>query len=137
MTEYPMYSPHKPAKLFKGFVFTKDDDKETQLINFVNYKAFKWVEDYRIEKGTRQPMPWLLIADGIATIKTNSLLDIEVNDIVELEHPALRGKKYFSVTGSPQIDGMYVPKWRQTYQRLTLKFSDLKEVNRNVGTVEG
>jgi hypothetical protein len=131
MTEYPMYSPHNPAKLFKGFMFKKDNDKETQLINFVNYKTFKWVEDYRFEKGTRQPIPWLLIADGTATIKTNSLLDIEVNDVIELEHPALHGKKYFHVIGSPQIEGYYAPKWRQTYQRLTLKLNDLKEVNKS------
>lgn len=124
--EFPMFSPFQPAKLYHGFVYDEEDDK--QFVNFVYHKKIKWVIEDQTRKGTFQPVSGLVIKDGKFRIKTNSLEQIDAGDFIELKHPNLKDR-YFKVAEAPVIDGIYCPKYRQTYQHILLTTTSKNEIN--------
>jgi hypothetical protein len=127
--EYPMYSPFPKARLYKSFIHSNDEDKfKIQLNEFVSHDKIKWIPEKKTDRGIYQPIPSLMVKDGLATIKTNSLAEIENGDIIELRHPALK-EKYFVVAETPSIDSVLIPKWRQTFQHLIIKPIEFKEIN--------
>jgi len=124
-----MYSPFNPAKHYKGFTYSLNQDVfKEQLNNFASHEKFKWLPESKTEKGTYQLVPSLIMIDGEIKLRTNALFEIENGDIVWLEHPAFKNK-YFVVSETPQIDSVLLPRWRQTYQHLVLRPLSFEEPN--------
>lgn len=140
--EYPMYSPHAKAKLYKRFTADKNisvsDDtaavtmgdggttiKEdgniitVQHLRYALKGKFKWVESTAQENNGEQPLQGLIVESSYITIKTNSLLSFSEGDIIELPKSSPFAGLWI-VQGGATADVVYTPKPVQTYQYLPL-----------------
>ncbi len=119
--EYPMWSPHPKAKLYKRYtadmpVELKDGESVTVQGNrYVCVCKIRWVEATERTENEYQPMDGLLTPNGYLTIRTNSLHKFEKGDLVVIEG------KLWQVDGDVRIGYIYTPKKVQTNQYLELR----------------
>jgi hypothetical protein len=125
-----MFSPHTKAKLYSQFVFTDEEDEQVQKVNFMNYKSIMWVFEKQIEKGHFQQVPALVMDEEKCWIKTNSLTLIQEGDVIWLPpSPPWPKGKLFEVAEAPQIEIVYCPKPRQSYQHIALRNTQYTQIN--------
>lgn len=123
--EFPMWTPHPAAKLFKRYtadVPTEVGDSEiitVQKNRYVYSGSFKWVETTTAEKYDEQPITGLMVEGAYLTVRTNSLLKFAVGDVVELPAGSVCGGLW-TITDGVSTDYTYTPKQVQTYQTLPL-----------------
>lgn len=123
--EYPMFSPHPKAKLYKRFtgdipIELKDNETITVQSNrYVYVGRFKWIENTQTEDGDEQPLSGLVVANSYVTIKTNSLKTFACGDVVELPKGTILAGLWEICDGKTK-DYTYTPKQVQTYQYLPL-----------------
>lgn len=123
--EYPMWSPHPRAKLYKRYtgnqtVKVKGDDIITVQNNrYVLSGRLKWVEETPKESNDEEPIKGLLVENEYLTIKTNSLLEFAVGDVIELPKCSPFAGLWIIQSGKA-IDCVYTPKPLQTFQHLPL-----------------
>ena len=123
--EFPMWSPHKKAKLFRRYTAdfpTEVGDSEVitvQKNRYVYSGSFKWIEDTTAQQNDEQLMSGLMVEGKYLTIKTNSLLKFNVGDIVELPAGTSCGGLW-TITDGITTSYTYTPKQVQTFQSLPL-----------------
>lgn len=123
--EYPMWSPHPKAKLYKRYtadmpVELKDGESITVEKNrYVLVGLFRWIENTLKDDETEQPLDGLIVQNSYLTIKTNSLKKFACGDIVELPKNTCFGGLWI-ITEGQSVDYIYTPKQVQTYQYLPL-----------------
>lgn len=119
--EYPMFSPNERAKLYKRLtndmpIEIRNGEKITVQDNrYVYIGKFRWIDATQKNENEYQPVDGLIVPNGYATIKTNSLMKFENGDMVVLDG------ELWTVDGETQIDYTYTPKKVQTYQYLEIK----------------
>lgn len=119
--EYPMFSPHEPARLYKRLtndmsVEIKNGDTITVQDNrFVNIGNFRWIEAVEKTESEYQPTDGLIVPNGYLTIKTNSLMAFEDGDMLKLNG------ELWTVDGETAIEHIYTPKKVQTYQFIQIR----------------
>lgn len=124
-SEYHMWSPHPKAKLYKKFTGNLPAElKCNEVITvqkdcYVFIGCFKWVEETSQDKYDEQPISGLLVANSYITVKTNSLKEFAVGDVVELPHDSRLGG-FWIITDGATVDYAYTPKQVQTFQHLPL-----------------
>lgn len=124
-SEYPMWSPHEKARLYKKFtgglpVEMKDNEVITvQQNRYVYAGKLKWVEATEKERNDEQPMDGLLVENDYLTIRTNSLKDFHAGDIIQLPDSTPHGGLWVIASGA-RAAYTYTPKQVQTYQYLPL-----------------
>ena len=123
--EYPMFSPHPKAKLYKRFssdmpIELKDGESITVQNNrYVYVGKFKWIENTQKEDTDEQPLDGLIVPNSYVTIKTNSLKKFDDGDVVQLpEGTPFAG--FWIIRDGKSTDYIYTPKQVQTYQYLPL-----------------
>ncbi len=123
--EYPMFSSHPKAKLYKRFtgnmpIELKDSETITVQNNrYVYIGKFKWIESTSKDSQSEQPLEGLIISNSYVTIRTNSLKEFDCGDIVELP----KGSRFdglWTIEDGATVDYVYTPKQVQTYQYLPL-----------------
>ena len=139
--EYPLWSPHEKAKLYKRFtgkvpvelkaaVIEYDEDeqpietKPAEIITiqdnrYVYNGAFTWVEVTSAENSDDQPVDGLIVQNAYLTIRTNSLKAFETGDLIMLPASARFGGLWI-ITDGRTVEYTYTPKQVQTYQSLPL-----------------
>ncbi len=123
--EFPMWSPHEKARLFKrytGEIPVELKDSETMTVEdnrYVFSGKLKWVETTSKEENDEQPIEGLLVPNTYVTIRTNSLKAFAVGDIIELPKSSPLGGLWVIQDGMT-TDYTYTPKQVQTYQYLPL-----------------
>lgn len=139
--EYPMFSPHPRAKIYKRYTGNQTakvqsdgktpvavdgktviDDYDTIIFQnnrYVLNGRIKWVEESPKESNDEQPISGLLVENEYLTIKTNSLINIAVGDIIELPEGSPFAGRWIVQSGK-SIDHIYTPKPLQTYQHVPL-----------------
>lgn len=122
--EYPMWSPHKRAKLYKRYtgnqaVVAQGETIVVQNNRYVLSGRIKWVEETPKESNDEEPIGGLLVENEYLTIKTNSLLEVGDGDIIELPKDSPFAGLWVVQSGKT-IDHIYTPKPLQTYQHLPL-----------------
>ena len=123
--EFPMWSPHEKARLFKrytGEIPVELKDSETMTVEdnrYVFSGKLKWVETTSKEENDEQPIEGLLVPNTYVTIRTNSLKAFAVGDIIELPKSSPLGGIWVIQDGMT-TDYAYTPKQVQTYQYLPL-----------------
>lgn len=124
-TEYPMWSPHPKAKLYKKFtgdvpVEFKDNEIITiQQNRYVFVRSIMWVEETPKDSYDEQPVSGLLIGNSYVAVKTNALIPIVDGDILELPHDSHLGG-YWIVQDGASAENAFTPKQVQTFQHLPL-----------------
>lgn len=123
--EYPMFSPHPKAKLYKRFtgdmpIELKDGETITVQNNrYVFVGKFRWIDNTSKEDADEQPLDGFVVSNSYVTIKTNSLKEFAVGDVVQLpKGTPLAG--LWIITDGKSTDYIYTPKQVQTYQYLPL-----------------
>jgi hypothetical protein len=134
---YPLWSPHKKAKLYKRYtgdidvemvaeIPAEDDGKPTpaeiitiQDNRYVYNCSFTWVEVTSAESSGDQPVDGLLVQNEYVTIRTNSLNKFEVGDLVMLPKNSRLGGLWI-ISDGKTTEYTYTPKQIQTYQNLPL-----------------
>lgn len=139
--EFTMWSPHPRAKLYKRYtgnqtskvkgdgrspitldgkqVAVDHDSITIQNNRYVLSGKLKWVEETPKESNDEQPINGLMVENEYLTIKTNSLLNFAVGDIIQLpEGSPFAG--FWIVQSGKSIDCIYTPKPVQTFQHLPL-----------------
>lgn len=133
--EYPMWSPHKRADLFKRYdgelpagitnKVVSIDDKEMhngvviiEGYRYVYSGSIKWVETTAEQSQDEQPLDGLIVPNSYITIKTNSLKEIKTGDVIRLPDGTYAG--LWIVTDGATKDYAYTPKQVQTFQHLPL-----------------
>lgn len=122
--EYPMWSPHPKAKLFKRYTGNQPVAVGSEVITvqgnrYVYSGSFKWVETTTEEKQNEQPLGGLIIENSYLTIKTNSLKEFTTDDVIELPKDTRFAGLWVIVDGMT-VDYAYTPKQVQTFQHLPL-----------------
>lgn len=134
--EYPMWSPHPKAKLFKrytaGMAALRTDKiavKDKEIFNsdiiivqgnrYVCIGTFRWVEETTKQDTDEQPLDGLIVPNSYLTIKTNSLKKFGTGDIVDLPKDTHFGGLW-TITDGISVDMIYTPKTVQTFQYLPL-----------------
>lgn len=122
--EYPMWSPHKLAKVYKRYtgnqaVAVQGETIVVQNNRYVLTKRIKWVEESPKESNDEEPIGGLLVENEYLTIKTNSLLEFGVGDVIELPKDSPFAGLWIVQSGKA-IDHIYTPKPLQTFQHLPL-----------------
>lgn len=123
--EYPMFSPHPKAKLYKRLtndmpIELKDGETITVQGNrYVLIGRFRWIEETTKQDADEQPLDGLIIPNSYVTVKTNSLKRFDDGDVIELPKPSpLAG--LWIITEGKSTDYVYTPKQVQTFQHLPL-----------------
>lgn len=123
--EYPMFSPHPKAKLYKRLtndmpIELKDGETITVQGNrYVLVGRFRWIEETTKQDADEQPLNGLIIPNSYVTVKTNSLKKFDDGDVIELPKPSpLAG--LWIITEGKSTDYVYTPKQVQTFQHLPL-----------------
>ena len=123
--EYPMFSPHEPARLYKRLtndmpVELKNGETITVQNNrYVCVGKFKWIESTTKQDTDEQPLDGLIIPNSYMTIKTNSLKTFDDGDVVELpKDTPFAG--YWIVTDGKETQIVYTPKPVQAFQFIPL-----------------
>lgn len=123
--EYPMWSPHEKAKLYKRFTGELPIElKKSEVITvednrYVCRGSFRWIESTSAESGDNQPMDGLIVEQHYITIRTNSLIKFVKGDLVVLPKDSRLAGSWIIGDGI-RIDHTYTPKEIQTYQYLPL-----------------
>ncbi len=123
--EYPMFSPHPKAKLYKKFtgdvpVELKNNEVITvQQNRYVFSRSIKWVEETAKDSYDEQPIEGLLIGNSYITIKTNTLAEITDGDLIELPHDTSLGGMWIVQDGA-SVEHTYTPKAVQTFRHVPL-----------------
>jgi hypothetical protein len=123
--EYPLWSPHEKAKLYKRFtgeVSAEVKPAETITIEdnrYVYKGAFKWVEATAAENSDDQPVDGLILQSAYLTIRTNSLMKFETGDLIMLPKSS-RFCGLWIINEGMTVEYAYTPKQVQTYQNLPL-----------------
>lgn len=123
--EYPMFSPHPKAKLYKRFtgdmpIELKDGETITiQNNRYVFVGKFIWIESTSKDSQSEQPLDGLIISNSYVTIRTNSLKEFDCGDIIELPKGS-RLNGLWTIEDGATVDYVYTPKQVQTYQYLPL-----------------
>lgn len=123
--EYPMFTPHKRAKLYKRLtndMAIKLQNEEIITIQnnrYVYAGKFKWIENTSKQDMDEQPLNGLIVPNSYISIKTNSLKVFDDGDVVELpDSSPLSG--LWIITDGKETEYIYTPKQIQTYQILPL-----------------
>lgn len=122
--EYPMSSPHPRAKLYKRYTGNQSVNVQGETITvqsnrYVLSGRFKWVEETPKENNDEEPIRGLLVENEYLTIKTTSLLEFAVGDIIELPKSSPFAGRWIVQSGKA-IDHVCTPKPLQTFQHLPL-----------------
>lgn len=140
--EFYMWSPYPCAKLYKrytgnqavkvkgadGTPITLDgktvaDDQDIITVQNNRYvlvsSKVKWVEESPKESNDEEPIKGMLVENEYLTIKTNSLLEFAVGDVIELPKDSPFAGLWIVQSGKA-IDHICTPKPVQTYQHLPL-----------------
>ena len=123
--EYPMFSPHEPARLYKRLtndmpVEIKNGDTITVQDNrYACVGSFRWIEETAKQDADEQPLDGLIIPNSYVTVNTNTLKKLDDGDVIELPKPSpLAG--LWIITEGKSTDYVYTPKQVQTFQHLPL-----------------
>lgn len=123
--EYPMFTPHKRAKLYKRLtndMAIKLQNEEVITIQnnrYVYAGKFKWIENTSKQDMDEQTLNGLIVPNSYISIKTNSLKVFDDGDVVELpDGSPLSG--LWIITDGKETEYIYTPKQIQTYQILPL-----------------
>lgn len=134
--ELPFYSPHRKAKLYSQHdervrlplnpeeLMGEEEYRNWQMEmnQYRNYKEFKWVFDGEIQNTqSAEATPGLIDRCTFATIKTNSLHDIQPGDVLRLQCVQFPNGKYFIITGQVKQEYAYTPKMRPTYKIMEVR----------------
>lgn len=134
--EYPMWTPHPKAKLYKRYTGELSTGLEgaevtvngqnmgggvitAQGNRYVHSGNIKWIEETTEEKQDELPIGGFVMENSYLTIKTNSLKEIKTGDIIELPKGTKFAGFWIIVDGS-SVDYAYTPKQVQTFQHLPL-----------------
>ena len=134
--EYPMFSPNEKAKLYKrltndmpvmktdkivskGNEIPDSDVVTVQNNRYVCVGTFQWIEHTEKQDGDEQPLNGLIVESSYLTIKTNSLKQFRVGDIVKLPNDTPFAG-FWEITGGATTDYAFTPKLIQRYQYLPL-----------------
>ena len=129
--EYPMFTPHPKAKLYKRLtndISTERENGEIIIVQENRYALvgkFCWIEDTAKQDVVEQPLDGLIVPNSYVTIKTNSLIKFEDGDIVELPKSS-RLAGLWIITDGQTTDYIYTPKQVQTYRHLPLSSVGLR-----------
>lgn len=129
MLEFPMFSPFPLGVHYTKFTHKNDltlsDGKKivSELNSYKAYDNFKWTffDDGTPQQGEYQPLPGLIINEGAATIKTNSINKFSPKDIVLIKCPYFPKGKLFIISEVLNPEFTYTPKPRLRFQILELK----------------
>lgn len=123
--EYPMFTPHKKAKLYKRLTndtsikLQNEEIITVQNNRYVYAGKFKWIENTSKQDMDEQPLNGLIVPNSYISIKTNSLKVFDDGDVVELPVGSpLSG--LWIITDGKETEYVYTPKQIQTYQILPL-----------------
>ncbi len=139
--EYPMWTPHEKAKLYKRYtadvdVTMREEEPEDstppdqdflpvkevitiQDNRYVYRSSFKWVEVTDDSNMSNQPISGLILDNSYLTIRTNSRQKFNTGDIVMLPKSSQFAGAWIIDDGRT-IEFTYTPKQVQTYQTLPL-----------------
>lgn len=128
--EYPMFSPHEPARLYKRLtndmpVEIKDGDVITVQENrYVLVGYFRWIEETTKQDTDEQPLDGFIVPNSYVTIKTNSLKKFDDGDVIKIVGDTpLSG--FWLVIDGKATDYIYTPKQVQTFQHIPLSSAGL------------
>lgn len=131
MNEYPMFSPHPKAKLYKRL--TNDMPVELQNGDTITVqsnryacvsKRIKWIEYTEKQDTDEQPLDGLIIPNSYVTIQTNSREKFDDGDIIQIiGDTPLAG--FWLIMDGKSTDYVYTPKQVQKFQYLPLSSAGL------------
>ncbi|MDE6402079.1 MAG: hypothetical protein K2L54_05630 [Clostridiales bacterium] len=129
--EYPMFSPHPKAKLYKRLtndmpVELRNGDTITVQANRYACvsKRIKWIEYTEKQDTDEQPLDGLIIPNSYITIQTNSREKFDDGDIIQIiGDTPLAG--FWLVMDGKSTDYVYTPKQVQKFQYLPLSSAGL------------
>ena len=123
--EYPMFSPHPKAKLYKRLTndtTVKVDDADTITVQSNRYaftSKLKWIEHTEKQDTDEQPLDGLIVPNSYITIQTNSREKFDDGDIIQIVGDTpLAG--FWLVMDGKSTDYVYTPKQVQRFQYLPL-----------------
>lgn len=129
--EYPMFSPHPKAKLYKRL--TNDMPVELQNGDTITVqsnryvcvsKRIKWIEYTEKQDTDEQPLDGLIIPNSYVTIQTNSREKFDDGDIIQIVGDTpLAG--FWLIMDGKSTDYVYTPKQVQRFQYLPLSSAGL------------
>lgn len=129
--EYPMFSPHPKAKLYKRL--TNDMPVELQNGDTITVqsnryvcvsKRIKWIEYTEKQDADEQPLDGLIIPNSYVTIQTNSREKFDDGDIIQIVGDTpLAG--FWLIMDGKSTDYVYTPKQVQRFQYLPLSSAGL------------
>lgn len=128
--EYPMFSPHPKAKLYKRLTndtAVKVDDADTITVQSNRYAfacKLKWIEYTEKQDTDEQPLDGLIVPNSYVTIQTNSREKFDDGDIIQIVGDTpLAG--YWLIMDGKSTDYVYTPKQIQRFQYLPLSSAGL------------
>lgn len=124
--EYPMFSPHPPAKLYKRLTNNMPvelQNGDTITVQSNRYacvsKRIKWIEYTEKQDTDEQPLDGLIIPNSYVTVQTNSREKFDDGDIIQIVGDTpLAG--FWLVMDGKSSDYVYTPKQVQRFQYLPL-----------------
>ena len=128
--EYPMFSPHEPARLYKRLtndmpVELKNGETITVQNNrYVCVGKFKWIESTTKQDTDEQPLDGLIVPNSYVTIRTNSLKKFDDGDVIKITGDTPLAGFWLIIDGKT-TDYIYTPKQIQTFQHLPISSAGL------------
>lgn len=128
--EYPMFSPHPKAKLYKRLTndtTVKVNEADTITVQSNRYaftSKLKWIEYTEKQDTDEQPLDGLVVPNSYITIQTNSRENFDDGDIIQIVGDTpLAG--FWLVMDGKSTDYVYSPKQVQRFQYLPLSSAGL------------
>ena len=113
--EYPMFSPHEPARLYKRLtndmpVEIKNGDTITVQDNrYACVGSFRWIEETAKQDTDEQPLDGLIVPNSYVTIRTNSLKKFDDGDVIKITGDTPLAGFWLIIDGKT-TDYIYTPK---------------------------
>ncbi len=128
--EYPMFSPHPKAKLYKRLtndMAVKVNEADTITVQSNRYaftSKLKWIEHTEKQDIDEQPLDGLIVPNSYVTIQTNSREKFDDGDIIQIvgDTPLVG---FWLVMDGKSTDYVYTPKQVQRFQYLPLSSAGL------------
>lgn len=128
--EFPMFSPHPKAKLYKRLTndtTVKVNEADTITVQSNRYAftgKLKWIEYTEKQDTDEQPLDGLVVPNSYITIQTNSREKFDDGDIIQIVGDTpLAG--FWLVMDGKSTDYVYTPKQVQRFQYLPLSSAGL------------
>lgn len=139
--EYPMFSPHEPARLYKrltndmaimntgkivvnGKEIADSDTITVQDNRYACVGSFRWIEETAKQDTDEQPLDGLIVPNSYVTIRTNSLKSFDDGDVIKITGDTPLAGFWLIIDGKT-TDYIYTPKQIQTFQHLPISSAGL------------